>query len=175
MKRSIGHWETLGFGVTALAGTILHFLYDWLGEAAWIAPFSGVNESTWEHMKLTFFPMVAFALFQHRWFSNRLNFWKIKCLGALIALALVPTLFYTVKGIVGNVPDWINIVEFFVALALAFGWEYLQFSKPDKAVKSWIYLTVLLVITCFFALFTYFPPKWAIFIDPVTLGRGIVK
>ena len=47
MNRSIRLWQLFGFGVTALGGTLLHFLYDWLGEAVWIAPFSGVNESTW--------------------------------------------------------------------------------------------------------------------------------
>ena len=51
MKRSLGLSQFLGFAVTSLGGTLLHFLYDWLGEAVWIAPFSGVNESTlryWE-------------------------------------------------------------------------------------------------------------------------------
>ena len=61
MKRSIGLWELMGFALTSLFGTVLHFLYDLLGGAAWVAPFSGVNESTWEHMKLLFWPMLAFA------------------------------------------------------------------------------------------------------------------
>ena len=46
MKRSIGLWELMGFAVTSLSGTLLHFLYEWLDEAVWIAPISGVNEST---------------------------------------------------------------------------------------------------------------------------------
>ena len=54
MKRSVGLGQLLGFAVTSLGGTLLHFLYDWTGKAAWAAPFSGVNESTWEHMKLLF-------------------------------------------------------------------------------------------------------------------------
>jgi len=72
------------------------------------------------------------------------------------------------------VPDWVNIVEFFVVLLAAYGWEYLHFTKPTKPAKNWIYLSVLAVIALSFALFTFFPPKWAIFVDPVTLGRGIV-
>jgi hypothetical protein len=52
MKKSIWIWQLWGFAVASLGGTILHFLYEWLGEAVLIAPFSGVNESTWEHMKL---------------------------------------------------------------------------------------------------------------------------
>ena len=31
MKRSIGLWQLLGFAVTALGGTLLHFIYDWTG------------------------------------------------------------------------------------------------------------------------------------------------
>ena len=173
MKKNLFLWQFSAFAVCSLLGTLLHFVFDWTNGSLWVAPFSAVNESTWEHMKLVFFPMVAFALFQRGWFRDRLNFWKIKCLGSLIALVLVPALFYTVKGIVGKVPDWVNIVEFFVALALAFGWEYLQFSKADKPTKSWVYLLVWLVVATCFALFTYFPPKWSIFVDPVTLGRGI--
>ena len=62
MKRSIGVFQFAGFAATSLIGTILHFLYDWLGEAVWIAPFSSVNESTWEHMKLLFWPMFLYAI-----------------------------------------------------------------------------------------------------------------
>ena len=47
MKRSVWLWVLIGYAVTVCGGTVLHFLYDWLGGAAWIAPFSGVNESTW--------------------------------------------------------------------------------------------------------------------------------
>ena len=54
--------NVLGFAVTAFGGTILHFLYEWLDNAVWIAPFSGVNESTWEHMKLLYWPLFLFAL-----------------------------------------------------------------------------------------------------------------
>ena len=84
MKRSIGLWQLFGFAVTALGGTILHFLYDWLGEAVWIAPISGVNESTWEHMKLLFFPMFLFAIVQSFFFRDRENFWCIKLRGILL-------------------------------------------------------------------------------------------
>ena len=31
MKRTVWIWELVGFAVVGLFGTILHFLYDWLG------------------------------------------------------------------------------------------------------------------------------------------------
>ena len=70
MKRTVWLWQLFGFAVTSLLGTVLHFLYEWLGEAVWIAPFSGVNESTWEHMKLLFWPMLAFAAFERLFFED---------------------------------------------------------------------------------------------------------
>ena len=89
MKRSIGLWQLLGFAVTALGGTLLHFLYDWLGEARWIAPFSGVNESTWEHMKLLFWPMLIYAVFQSFFFKGYESFPCIKLRSVLIGLILI--------------------------------------------------------------------------------------
>ena len=71
MNRKINLWQLSGFAVTAIVGTLLHFLYEWLGEAWWIAPFSGVNESTWEHMKLLFWPMAIFALVQSLIFDGK--------------------------------------------------------------------------------------------------------
>ena len=51
MRSSVWLWKLVGFAFTSLFGTLLHFLYEWLGEPLWITPFSGVNESTFEHMK----------------------------------------------------------------------------------------------------------------------------
>ena len=120
MKRSIGLWQLMGFAVTSLAGTLLHFLYEWLGEATWIAPFSGVNESTWEHMKLLFWPMLLFAVVQSFFFRDRGDFWCVKQKGVLLGLALIPILFYTYNGVIGKSPDWINIVIFFLSAAMAY-------------------------------------------------------
>ena len=117
MKTKIGLWQLVGFAVTSLGGTLLHFFYDWLGEAVWIAPFSGVNESTWEHMKLLFWPMLAFAAVQSFFFKDRGDFWCIKLRGILLGMLLIPVIFYTYNGAVGRSPDWLNIAIFFVAAA----------------------------------------------------------
>ena len=69
MKQDLFLWQFSGFSLSSLGGTLLHFLYDWTNESILIAPFSGVNESTWEHMKLLFFPLFLFALIQSRFFK----------------------------------------------------------------------------------------------------------
>ena len=41
-----------------ILGTILHFTYTWSKNNSIVGLFSAINESTWEHLKLLFFPML---------------------------------------------------------------------------------------------------------------------
>ena len=174
MKRSIGLWQLIGFAVTSLGGTLLHFLYDWLGEAAWIAPFSGVNESTWEHMKLLFWPMFIFATVQSFFFKERENFWCVKLRGILLGLSLIPVLFYTYNGVIGKSPDWLNIAIFFLAAASAFLYETRLFNSGKMICKSSKFaLGTLCVIALLFVVFTFATPEIPIFKDPLTQTYGI--
>ena len=54
--KKIRSYYIIGYLFTAAAGTLFHFVYDWTGQGAVAALFFPVNESTWEHMKLVFFP-----------------------------------------------------------------------------------------------------------------------
>ncbi|MBQ9807101.1 MAG: hypothetical protein IJW49_11440 [Clostridia bacterium] len=174
MKRSIGLWQLMGFAVTSLGGTLLHFLYDWLGEAVWIAPFSGVNESTWEHMKLLFWPMLLFAVVQSFFFGDRKNFWCIKMRGILLGCLLIPVIFYTYNGAVGKSPDWFNIAIFFVCAAVSYLYETRQFNAervPCRSPKAAI--AVLSLVAILFVVFTFFTPEIGIFKDPLSGTYGI--
>ena len=174
MKRSIGLWQFLGFAVTAFGGTILHFLYDWLGEAIWVAPFSGVNESTWEHMKLLFWPMLIFTVVQSFFFKKRKDFWCVKLRGMLLGLSLIPILFYTYNGAVGKSPDWLNITIFFVSAAVTFLYETRLFNENRLVCRSpKISIVLLSTIALLFVVFTFITPQIGIFRDPITGTFGI--
>ncbi len=174
MKRSIGLWELLGFAVVSLGGTILHFLYDWLGGALWIAPFSGVNESTWEHMKLLFWPMFIFAIAQRIFFRDSKVFWCVKLKGTILGLILIPVIFYTYNGVIGRSPDWLNIAIFFVSSAIAYVYETKQFKNKlttcNNSKKCLIFLCIIAVL---FILFTFITPELGIFRDPISGTYGI--
>ena len=174
MKTKIGLWQLMGFSVTSLGGTILHFLYDWLGGALWVAPFSGVNESTWEHMKLLFWPMLAFAVVQSLCFRDREDFWCVKLRGILLGMVLIPVIFYTYNGAVGKSPDWLNIAIFFVVAATVYLYEARLFE--DGRVKcgspKWA-VAVLGALAVLFVAFTFFTPEIGIFRDPLTGTYGI--
>lgn len=162
----------MGFGVTSLGGTLLHFLYDLTGESVLVAPFSGVNESTWEHMKLLFWPMFIFTVVQSFFFGDREEFWCVKLKGTLIGLALIPVIFYTYNGIIGKSPDWINIAIFFIAAALAYIYETRQFnSETATCKKPKLAIALFCVIALLFVIFTFVTPEIGIFQDPLTAPR----
>ena len=174
MKKNISLWQLFGFAVTSLGGTLLHFLYDWLGEAIWIAPFSGVNESTWEHMKLLFCPMLIFALVQSFFFRDRTDFWCVKLRGIITGLILIPVLFYTYNGVIGRSPDWLNITIFFISAAVAYIYEARLFNKGTVSCKSQkSSVAILCIIALLFVIFTFRTPKLGIFKDPITGTFGI--
>ena len=173
-ERSIGIWQLLGFAVTSLGGTLLHFLYDWLGKVAWIAPFSGVNESTWEHMKLLFWPTLIFAIVQSFFFRDREDFWCVKLRGILLGITLIPVLFYTYNGAIGISPDWINIVIFFISAAVAYLYEARLFRSEKLFCKSpRPAFAILSILALLFVIFTFVTPEIGIFQDPLTGTYGI--
>jgi len=174
MKKSIKLWQLWGFASTSLLGTLLHFLYDWTQGSKWAAPFSGVNESTWEHMKLIFWPMLIFAVIQSFFFKEQNNFWCIKLKGTALAIILIPTVFYLYNGVIGKSPDWINISIFFLCTAIAYIYESRQLSGSSFGCKNpKIAIALLLIIAALFVIFTFITPKINLFKDPITGSYGI--
>ncbi len=174
MHKNLSLWQFAGFSLTSLGGTVLHFLYDWTGESVLIAPFSGVNESTWEHMKLLFFPLFVFALIQSRFFKEYKSFWCVKAIGITVGLLAIPALFYTYNGAFGKSPDWFNITIFFIATALAFFVEWQLFKKKALRCRSpHMAFFVLCFIGALFVIFTFATPKLPLFEDPLSHTYGI--
>ncbi len=175
MKQKIGLWQLAGFGAVSLAGTLLHFLYDWTGSPL-AALFSGVNESTWEHMKLLFFPLFLLAIVESFFIGReRPDFWCVKLRGTLVGLLLIPILFYTLRGIFGETPDFINIGIFFLSAAGALWYETRKLwagSRPCPC-RRWA-IGALCGIAVLFWIFTFRPPEIPLFLDPVDGGYGIL-
>ncbi len=167
MKRSISLWQFYGFLFTSALGTFLHFLYDLSGESALVAPFSAINESTWEHMKILFFPILIFAIIESRLFKEYENFWCIKLKGILLGLLLIPVIFYTYNGVIGMSPDFVNIAIFFISAAITFIYETKQFKKTPTPCNQTAALGTLVIIAVLFAIFTFVPPALPLFISPV--------
>lgn len=174
MKRSLFLWQLAGLTFTAVLGTLLHFIYDWTDIIS-LTPIAAVNESTWEHMKILFFPMLFFALIQSKFFSkDYTNFWQVKCAGIFLGTLLIPILFYTYNGAFGASPDWVNVLIFFIAAIAAYAAEY--FLLKQKALTKTPSLPAKILLALFaatFIVFTYFPPQIPLFQDPISKLYGL--
>jgi hypothetical protein len=174
MKKNLFLWQFAGFTAAVALGSLLHFLFHWTGAFA-LAPISAVNESTWEHMKILFFPMLVFACVQYRFFYNDFSgFWWIKGIGTAVGVMSIPVLFYTFNGAFGKTPDWLNITFFFLSAATGYFVEYLLFRKKLTLTYPWIAFVLVLLFEALFVVFTFYPPRLPLFQDPITSLYGIV-
>ena len=174
MKRCVWLWSLCGFAFVSLCGTLLHFLYEWTGESAWAAPFSGVNESTFEHMKLLFWPCFILAIVESFFFRDYKSFWCVKLFGTLIGLIAIPLIFYTYNGVIGKSPDFVNIAIFFISAAVAFIYEWRTLTNDEmKGCNQNRALLSFIIIAALFAVFTFNPPHLALFCDPITGKYGV--
>lgn len=175
MKPSITLWQIGGFVFTAIVGAVLHFLYDWTGKKKAAGIFGAVNESTWEHMKLLYFPMLVFGMVEYGfWGAGMAQFWCVKLAGMLFGLALIPALYYTYTGALGVEADWFNITIFFLAAAGAYWMETdLLRRTPACQVPPVLCLAALVLVGVAFGLLTFLPPRRPLFLDPQTGDYGI--
>ena len=174
MKQRSILWQAAGFAAVTFGGTILHFLYDWTGGSILVAPFSGVNESTWEHMKLLFWPLFFFALVQRLFFRGQDNYWCVKLAEILLGLVLIPVLFYTYNGVFGKSPDWVNITIFYITALLVFFFEWWAIKNDRLPCKPQLLaFSVICLIGVLFVVFTFATPQIPLFQDPLTGAYGV--
>ena len=172
---NLAKWQIGGFVFTSAIGTLLHFLYDICGKSVILAPFSAVNESTWEHMKILFIPMLIYALIENKFIGVRYpNLFSAKLLGILLGLILIPVLFYSYTGIIGRSVDFINIAIFFIVAAVVYYVETLLIkNRATLGIKPKIALIIICLIFLTFAITTFIQPDIPLFVDSTTGKSGI--
>ena len=150
----------LAYAFVAIIGTIFHFMYGWLQENKIAGYFFPVNESTWEHMKLVYFPMLLCGWI----FVKRLSAQWL--LGILVGTWLIPVLFYTYRGVLGVDIAAFDIGTFFIAVAGAF-WSIYHTLEANWGRKTQRWLKIFVVVQgVLFVIFTYYPLNFGIFWEP---------
>lgn len=147
-----------GIIFVAIAGTLGHFLYEWSGDNFIVGLFFAKNESTFEHMKLLYYPMLLYSIFLS------IRFRKIHpCIsaasisGTLLGTFLIPVFFYTYSGVLGFFIDILNILVFYAAVICGFLWLFQKTLAPTRRcsmIAPWI---VAGITTALFLLLTVYP------------------
>lgn len=164
----------IGIIFVLVTGSLAHFVYDWSLQNFIIGFFFPVSESTWEHMKLVFFPMLLYGLFLYSKLKE-----DYPCLasalpaGILSGTFLIPVLFYTYSGILGKNYMALDITTFVIAVLVAFIRTYrLTLSCRGNTFLIPLWTAVIITFACFL-LFTYLPPDLGLFTSPVRSQASI--
>lgn len=160
--------EITGTIVTIIAGFLLHFTYELSGRNTIAALISPVNESTWEHLKLLFFPYMIFTLVSYFYVGRRYaNYATAKCIGILAGLCFIPLFFYLYTFILGTNDLFLDIAAFVIAVLISYRISY-KISVNGKPKMNCLSIVLLVFITMLFFVFTFHPPHTILFLDPIT-------
>lgn len=174
-KKSIFKYELFSTFFIIILGILLHFTYNWSNNNLFVGSFSSVNESTWEHLKLIFFPTLITII--GRFFYNKNNYEKYlssKVKGLIFSLIFTVVFFYTYTGILGYKITFIDISSFLVAIILGELVSIKNYLK-NEALNYKTSIIILSILLFSFIIFTYFPPKIDLFKDPITNTYGIFQ
>lgn len=158
-----------------LLGTILHFTYQWSGRNSIAGLFSAINESTWEHLKLLFFPMIITTIIGYFIFNDVLpSFLCSKVIGIITAILFTVIFFYTYTGIIGTNYAFLNILTFILSVIIGEHISYML-NINNFTCNKMVFTFILIILTISFFVFTFNPPKINLFKDPINNSYGIQK
>lgn len=167
MKKPILICTTVCALFVAVLGTLGHFFYKWSAYNHYVGLFFPVNESTWEHMKLFFFPTLFCYIVLC--FIKRDN---LPCIiyafpkAIFLGTFLIPVLFYSYSGILGFNVSFLDISTFYISVFLSFLYLYKATVSVKKLEYSLACSLGLIFLALLFMCFSYNPPPLGIFKVP---------
>ncbi len=161
----ITKFETASFIFASIVGTLMHFVYEFSNGSPIVALIAPVNESVFEHLKLTFFPLLAFAVFEY-FFIGKIHsgFFLIKAKSILLGVLSVIVLYYTYTGIIGKnymIPD---VLIFYISVLISTLYFVKKYKKNESKNLAGILIFILVWIV--FIVFTFKTPHINLFLDP---------
>ena len=184
--RKVAIAEFISYIIACILGVIFHFVYGWSNQCFLIGLFFPINESIWEHLKLVFFPIIIVSLAEYYIFirpqiakhpsDSQPDIICIKLRSALIGMSSIVILFYTIHGIFGKTPDYVNIIIYFTSMAIAYFYSCTCIKNRSNACKTRIphvpglfysstsCLIWFFIITFIFMIFTVYTPNLPLFV-----------
>lgn len=153
----------------------MHFVFEWSGQWEPVGVIGAVNESVWEHLKLAFWPALLYAVLEYPYLKRSAeNFMIAKAVGIYLMPAAIVAIFYSYTAVVGHEVLWVDILTFWVAVAVGQLASYrimITRKLPDWLNKLGLALVLLLAVA--FGVLTFHTPRLPIFEDGATGAYGI--
>lgn len=153
------------------AGSLLHFAWEWSGRNPVVAVFAAVNESTWEHLKLAFWPALLLAPVQRSLYGRPPGWLVATALRALLPPFAIVCTFYGYTALLGTHLLVLDIATFVVAVVIG---EVVGHRVMPREHGSAVRSTAggaLILATAAFATLSFQPPAFFLFEDPAEERR----
>ena len=167
MNKQIIGWEVAGVFTMLILGSMLHFAFELSGFWKPVALIASVNESTWEHLKMVFWPGLFFFVAQYLFLKNTpcgKRFWTAKAVCLLLMPLIIAVGWYAAVALLGENVFSVNIALFVGAVLIGQLVSYAILSgKISGKINQKGSIIIILLLTFAFATLTYFPPQMFLF------------
>lgn len=165
-------WILAGIPVISVAGSIMHFVYEWSGELAAIGVLAPVNESVWEHLKLLFWPALLWLAAGYQCMKKKADLsaglWFCSGTAGLYAGTLfIAAFYYSYTGAFGIHSLLLDILSFILGVVVAqlIALHVYRYAKTNKPAVVFAGIAVILFGAAFIV-FSFYPPDIPLFLDP---------
>ena len=142
----------IGWLVSLMLGTLLHFTYDWSGNNRVVGLYSAMNESVWEHLKLLFFPVLLYTILEYLWIGHRKSgYVLVRAKAALWGMLAIVACYYTYTGIVGRGFLAADLILFLIGTAITAWYTWRQ--TPNACGGDGLGVLLFAVIAVCFGVF----------------------
>ncbi|KPJ54796.1 hypothetical protein AMJ47_03565 [Parcubacteria bacterium DG_72] len=169
-------FHVFGAIFTIFLGSFFHFIYELSGFFKPVALIGAVNESTWEHLKIAFWPAFIFAIIEYfSYGKNQKNFYFAKAKELYIIPFLIIVFFYGYAVFIEH-NLFLDIFIFVLAIIIGYivSYKILVWQRDFSKYKI-LAVGLIIIAVVAFSLLSYFPIENFLFLDPVIGSYGIIK
>lgn len=166
MKNKLLLWEIGGYFFIGFVGAALHYTFELSNyQNMLVAFFSAVNESTWEHLKMVFWPGLLFALVQYTYVRDvARNYLLAKTVSFFIMPLVIIVGWYVYTPITGRSIFPVDLALFYIAILLGQMASYKLLTAPPLAARfQQAAMAGMAVLLFAFSTFTFYPPPISLF------------
>lgn len=169
----------LSIPILIILGSLMHFIYEWSGNLTIVGILAPINESVWEHLKLTLYPtilwwLIGYFIFKRKCTISKEQWFSSAAVAVITCHLVILSFFYTYTGALGIESLMLDIFSLFLGVIIS---QYLalhlyKFAKLNT-VTYFIAIIIFIFLIITFTLFTFNPPHFPIFMDSITGKYGI--
>lgn len=156
--------------VVISTGSLLHFAWEWSGQSTIVAVFAATNESTWEHLKLAFWPALALAPIQRKLYGSFPGWLPATAIRCILPSIVIVTLFYAYTALLGTHHLAADLAIFAIAIFAGEFFGHAALTREFGARARSGALGLLILAAVLFSTLTFKPPDWFLFHQPPSSG-----